>query len=48
MDLKSKRIVSIAQLIFLAGMLVLYTGIGGMGMIYVAGSMVVFRMPWSI
>lgn len=44
MDLKSKRIVSIAQLIFLAGMLVLYTGIGGMGMIYVAGSMEVFLL----
>ena len=44
MDLKSKRIVSIAQMILLAGMLVLYTEIGGMGMIYVAGSMEVFLL----
>ena len=42
MDLRSKRIVGIAQMILLAAMLVLYTRIGGMGMIYVAGSMELF------
>ena len=42
MDLRSKRIVGIAQIIFLAAMLVLYTRIGGMGMTYVAGSLEIF------
>ncbi len=42
MDLRSKRIVGIAQSILFAGMLVLYTRIGGMGMICVAGSMELF------
>lgn len=42
MDLRGKRIVGIAQIIFLLAMLVLYTRIGGMGMIYVAGSLELF------
>ena len=42
MDLKSKRIVGISQSILFAAMLVLYTRIGGMGMICVAGSMELF------
>ena len=42
MDLKGKRIVGIAQIIFFMAMLVLYTRIGGMGMIYVAGSLELF------
>lgn len=42
MDLKGKRVVGIAQILFWAAMLVLYTRIGGMGMIYVAGSLEVF------
>lgn len=42
MDLKSKRIVGISQSIIFASMLVLYTRIGGMGMICVAGSMELF------
>lgn len=42
MDLKGKRIVGIAQIIFFIAMLVLYTKIGGMGMIYVAGSLELF------
>lgn len=42
MDLKGKRIVGIAQMIFFMAMLVLYTQIGGMGMVYVAGSLELF------
>ena len=42
MDLKSKRVVGISQIIIFAAMLVLYTRIGGMGMICVAGSMELF------
>jgi hypothetical protein len=42
MDLKSKRIIGISQSILFAAMLVLYTRIGGMGMICVAGSMELF------
>lgn len=42
MDLKSKRIVGISQSIIFASILVLYTRIGGMGMICVAGSMELF------
>ena len=42
MDLKGKRIIGIAQIIFWAAMLVLYTRIGGMGMVYVAGSLELF------
>ncbi len=42
MDLRNKRIIGIAHIILLAMMLVLYTRIGGMGMIYVAGSMELF------
>ncbi len=44
MDLKNKRIVSIAQMILMAAMLVMYTRIGGMGMVYVSGSMEVFLL----
>lgn len=42
MDLKSKRLVEIAHIIIFGAMLVLYTRIGGMGMIYVAGSIEIF------
>ena len=42
MDLKGKRILGITQILFWAAMLVLYTRIGGMGMIYVAGSLELF------
>lgn len=42
MDLKSKRVVGISQIVIFAAMLVLYTRIGGMGMICVAGSMELF------
>lgn len=42
MDLKNKRIIGIAHIILSAAMLVLYTRIGGMGMIYAAGSMELF------
>lgn len=42
MDLKSKRVVGISQVILFSAMLVLYTRIGGMGMICVAGSMELF------
>ena len=42
MDLKSKRLVGISQVIIFAAMLILYTRIGGMGMICVAGSMELF------
>ena len=44
MDLKSKRIVGISQSLLFAAMLVLYTRIGGMGMICVAGSMELFLL----
>ena len=42
MDLKSKRVVGISQVILYGAILVLYTRIGGMGMICVAGSMELF------
>ena len=42
MDLKGKRVVGIAQILFWIAMLVLYTRIGGIGMIYVAGSLELF------
>lgn len=42
MDLKGKRIAGVAQIIFFAAMLALYTRIGGAGMIYAAGSMELF------
>lgn len=48
MDLKSKRIVGISQILLFAAMLVLYTRIGGMGMICVAGSMEVFLFVMSL
>lgn len=44
MDLKSKRVVGIAQMLLCVGTLVLYTKIGGMGMICAAGSMEVFLL----
>lgn len=42
MVLKNKRITSIAYMILLAGLLMLYTKIGGVGMIYAAGSIEIF------
>lgn len=42
MDLKNKRILGISQMLLCAGMLILYTKIGAMGMVYVAVSMELF------
>ncbi len=42
MDLKSKRVVGIAQVLMFAAMLILYTRIGSLGMICVAASMELF------
>ncbi len=42
MDLKNKSIIGIANIILLSAVLVLYTRIGGMGMIYAAASMELF------
>lgn len=48
MDLKSKRVVGISQMILYLGTLVLYTKIGGMGMICAAGSMEVFLLVTNL
>lgn len=48
MDLKSKRVVGIAQMILYLGTLVLYTKIGGMGMVCAAGSMEVFLLVTNL
>ncbi len=48
MDLKSKRIIGIAHIILFIAMLVLYTRIGGLGMIYVAGSVELFYVIVSL
>ena len=42
MNLKNKGFVQISQIVLFAAMLALYTAIGGMGMIYVAGSVELF------
>lgn len=42
MDLKNKRMIGTAHIILLLAMLVLYTRIGGLGMIYVAGTIELF------
>jgi len=42
MDLRSKRIFGLSQILMFAAILALYTRIGGLGMIYFAGSMEIF------
>ena len=42
MDLRGKGIFVLSQLFILFGMLILYTRVGGLGMIYFAGSMEIF------
>ncbi len=48
MDLRSKRMSGMAHIILYGAMLVLYTRIGGLGMIYVAGSMELFYVIVSL
>ncbi len=48
MDLRSKRIIGVSHIILCIAMLVLYTRIGGYGMIYVAGSIELFFLIMEI
>ena len=48
MDLKNKRIIGVSHIILCIAMLVLYTRIGGYGMIYVAGSIELFFLITGI